>query len=51
MTAAIATLAVLATIVSACATVAEREPSRIGVGTTGPHFGPAVTGGGVRGPG
>ena len=53
MTRAIATLAVLATVLAACATAGSRDLSRASapVATDGPHFGSAVTGGSVRGPG
>lgn len=49
MTRAIATLAIVATVLAACAT-ASRDHSRA-TATEGPHFGAAVTGGSVRGPG
>ena len=50
MTRAIATLAVLATVLAACATAGSRDHAR-SAKTDGPHFGAAVTGGSVRGPG
>lgn len=49
MTRAITTLAIVAGLLAACATAPQRDYSR--AATDGPHFGAAVTGGSVRGPG